>query len=173
MEGFVYLFLIFISVVIFYTAGDYCDKSVALSMIWVYNVDTKSLVEGAPFKTKSSCARALSIDRHTISSYIDSNKILKHQWVFSSVPLDLDTLFKFDIPSTVWEALVGNLLGDGAIIEDYVNKNSRIEFTFAVKHIEYIKHLKEVAYASICTTSAPTPYPNKPGVEPTQFWFAT
>jgi len=38
---------------------------------------------------------------------------------------------------------------------------------------EYIKDLKEVVYASICTNSSHTPYPYKPGIEPTQYWFAT
>jgi hypothetical protein len=54
--------------------GDYSNESALLSLIWVYNVDSQSLVEGPPFKTKSSCARELSIDRHSISSYLDSGK---------------------------------------------------------------------------------------------------
>lgn len=81
-------YLLFIFIIIYYMVGDYSNESALLSFIWVYNVDFQSLVKGSPFKTKSSCARELSIDRHSISSYLDSGKIFKHQWIFRSTPLE-------------------------------------------------------------------------------------
>ena len=81
---------------------------------------------------------------------------------------------KYCVSSILWETLVGNLLGDGFLNKTYSSSNYRVEFTSISNEIlEYIKHLKEVIYFPICTLTPPTPYPNKPGVEPTQYWFAT
>lgn len=66
-----------------------------------------------------------------MNSYLDKNKILRHKWIFSSFVLNVESLSKFDIPSIVWESLVGNLLGDGFLSKAESNKNSRIELTFA------------------------------------------
>jgi hypothetical protein len=92
------------------------------NLIWVYNVNTNSLVEGSPFKTKSSCARIVPIERHTISSYLDNDKIFKYQWIFSSSPLDLDYLSKFNTLSIIQESLVSNnnsLIG----VKNSISKN--------------------------------------------------
>jgi len=138
-----------------------------LSGIWIYNINTNSLIEGALFKFKAECSRIISIHPRTITSYLDKDLALKSTWVFSSSPLNLESLVKYCISSALWGTLVGNLLGDGSLIKTHNSYNYKIEFTFVSKQIEYIKHLKEVIYASICTLSPPIPYPNKPGIEPT------
>jgi Proton-conducting membrane transporter/NADH-Ubiquinone oxidoreductase (complex I), chain 5 N-terminus/NUMOD1 domain len=71
------------------------------SLIWVYDINKQTLVENAPFSSKSACAKALSINRHTIASYLDKDKILNHKWIFSFNPLDIESLSKWLINSTV------------------------------------------------------------------------
>jgi len=85
------------------------------SLIWVYDINSQTLVENAPFISKSNCAKTLNINRHTVASYLDKDKILNHKWIFNTIPIDLENLSKWLIKPTVWEALVGDLLGDGHI----------------------------------------------------------
>lgn len=53
------------------------------SLIWVYNINSQSIVEEAPFDNKSVCAKALGINRHTVANYLDQDKVLNHKWIFS------------------------------------------------------------------------------------------
>lgn len=48
-------------------------------LIWVYNIKTLSLIEGAPFKTKTDCANALHINRHSVASYLGSEKLFNNK----------------------------------------------------------------------------------------------
>lgn len=171
-----YLFLILILLILYFSKhplGVFYNDFVLCNLIWVYNVNTQSLVEGAPFKTKTECAKTLSINPRTINSHLDKDKVLHHKWVFSSSVLDKESLSKWCVPLSVWEAMVGNLLGDGSSMNNHRIVDSWIVFTIVIKRLEYIKHLKEVVYAPICTLTPPTPYPNRPVVEPTQYWFAS
>lgn len=151
--------------------------------IWVYILNDLSdssldLVKGAPFKTKTECANALNINRSTVITYLDSEKLLKNKLLFSSYDLSKEYLSKFIVPSTVWEIITGELLGDGHIKYDPVNNpliNGRVEFTFSAKILHYVKYLKFDVLALISTDSEPTPWPNSEltGKEPTQYWFST
>lgn len=124
------------------------------------------------------CAKVLNITRGTITLYLDSNKVLYNKWIFSSIELSKELLYKYQTPSTVWEVVTGELLGDGHISYDTVNKpqfQGRLEFTFAAKILHYVNYLKFNVLAPICTSSNPTPWPNPKleGKEPTQYWFST
>ena len=68
-EGRFYLLFIFITTSLF--IDNYSNESVLFSLIWVYNVNTKSLVEGAPFKTKAECSRAIPILSKTIKTPLE------------------------------------------------------------------------------------------------------
>ena len=152
-------------------------------LIWVYDItklsdDLNCLVKGAPFKTKTECAKVLKTTRNSVTLYLNSNKILNNKWIFSSIELSKDQLSKFLIPSTVWEVITGELLGDGYISYNPINKpmvNGRLEFTFAAKILDYVNYLKFNVLSSICTPSDPTPWsnPKMEGKGPTQYWFST
>lgn len=145
------------------------------SLIWVYNVISQSIVEQAPFISKSACAKALGINRHTVASYLDQDKVLKHKWVFSSTPLNKQDLSKWLIKPILFEAMVGDLLGDGHITKPNNTNSSRLEFTFSVQNLPYLNHLKFNIYKDLCTLTDPTPYPNPEltGKEITQYWFSS
>jgi len=87
-------------------------------------------------------------------------------------------------PDNLEAALIGDILGDGHIrfhgksnIENnkkIYRSNARMEFTFSIHNLPYLRHLKYVLYKPICTLSEPTPWPNpKTGKVPTQYWFST
>lgn len=151
--------------------------------IWAYDITKLSdnqncLVKGAPFKTKTECANVLKTTRNSVTLYLDSNKIFNNKLIFSSIELSKEQLSKFLIPSMVWEVITGELLGDGYLSYDPVNKpqiNGRLEFTFSAKILHYVNYLKFNVLASICTSSNPTPWsnPKLEGKEPTQYWFST
>lgn len=153
------------------------------SHIWVYDINNLSgnlhgLVEGAPFKTKTECAKILAISRSTVLSYLDKGKLLNNTLIFSSTVLSKEVLSRWVIPPKIWEILTGELLGDGHIKYDPLKNplvNGRIEFTFSAKILHYVNYLKYDVLASICTVSRPTPWPNPEltGKEPTQYWFST
>jgi len=147
-------------------------------LIWVYNIDNLSLIKGAPFKTKTECANVLHINRSTIAAYLDSDKLFNYKWIFSSVIISKEILSKWIIPSKVMEILIRELLGDGYIRYNPKNTpqiNGRLEFTFSVKNLQYVKFLKYEALAFICNKSESTPWPNPKlrGKEPSQYWFST
>jgi hypothetical protein len=155
------------------------------SYIWVYDI-TNLYIEGqvdnclvniAPFTTKTECANFLKTTRNTITSYLDSGKIFNNKLIFSSIELSKEELLKLSIPNTVWEVITGELLGDGHISCDPINKpliNGRLEFTFAATILHYVNYLKFNVLASICTTSNPTPWPKTDkGQQPSQYWFST
>jgi hypothetical protein len=132
------------------------------SYIYQSNISQKKgYVKGAPFKTKVVCGSILGINRQTVTRYLDTGKAYKNKWVFSSSPLSEEKLSLWVIPTEVKDALVGDLLGDGHIsrgdISKYPNANARLEFTFSVKNLAYLTHLKFVTYATICTLAKPTP----------------
>ena len=56
------------------------------------------------------------------------------------------------------------MLGDGYISMgdrfNYPKINGRLEFTFSVQNLPYLRYLKFVLYAPFCTNSEPTPWPN-------------
>lgn len=54
-------------------------------LIWVYDLKDLSLVEGAPFKSKSECAKVLQINRSTVATYLDAEKPFKNRLIFSPV----------------------------------------------------------------------------------------
>src|SRR5271170_376562 len=60
-----------------------------------------------------------------------------------------------------YDALVGNLLGDGhlSIYKNVKGKNitARLEFTFSSNNLTYLNYLKFDVYKSICTDTPPTP----------------
>jgi hypothetical protein len=44
-----------------------------------------------------------------------------------------------------------------------------MEFTFSTQNLPYLRHLKDILYKPICTSSEPTPWSNpKTGKVPTQ-----
>jgi len=75
------------------------------------------------------------------------------------------------------DALVGDLLGDGHIrLKTYKDGNfiGRLEFTFSVKNLPYLRYLKFIIYQEICTLTEPTPWPNpKTDKIVTQYWFSS
>lgn len=138
----------------------------------------------------TECANVLKTTRNSVTLYLDSNKIFNNKWIFSSIELSKEQLSKFLIPSTVWEVITGELLGDGYLSYDPVNKpqiNGRLEFTFSAKILHYVNYLKFNVLAPICTPSNPTPWsrptplssltplsnPKMESKEPTQYWFST
>lgn len=146
-------------------------------LIWVYNIIDISLIKGAPFKTKTECAKTLGINRGTVRLYLNSGKLCKNKWIFSYIPLTEKELSKWKIPSKVIEIIIGELLGDGHIRKSRGNirGEARLEFTFSVKNLQYVKYLKYEALNFVCTDSEPTPWPSSRhgNLEPTQYWFST
>lgn len=140
-----------------------------------------SLVTGAPFNTKTECAKVLGINRSSVAAYLDADKLFKNRWILSSTVLSKQEISKWVIPSEVWEIITPQareLLGDGHIRYDPIKApqvNGRLEFTFSAKILHYVKYLKNDVLATICIESEPTPWPNPnlTGVEPTQYWFST
>ena len=159
----------------------FSSKRKSSCLIWVYDITKLSinngLVSAAPFKTKSACAEVIGITRGTLTLYLDSNKLLYNKWIISSRELSNELLSKYLITFEIWEVVTGELLGDGHISYDPVNKpnsNARLEFTFAADILYYVNYLKFNVLSSICTLSPPTPWPNpKDGKEPTQYWFGS
>lgn len=129
------------------------------------------------FNSITEGAKTLKINRGTISKYMDSNILYNNKYIFSSYPLDKEFISNLAIPKKVWEVITGELLGDGHIRYDPVNKpniNGRLEFTFSAKIIYYINYLKFNVLSSICTKSLPTPWPNKTkNSKITQYWFSS
>ncbi|RYX78106.1 hypothetical protein EON69_00245 [bacterium] len=78
------------------------------------------------------------------------------------------------------DAIIGDLLGDGSIemgnYKRWPGTNGRLEFTFSVSNLAYLRHLKFNVYSSICTKTQPTPWPNVlayPNKTVTQYWFSS
>jgi hypothetical protein len=74
--------------------------------IWVYDINSLSLVKGAPFKNKSICGTTLGINRHSVANYLDTEKVFNNKWIFSSSILRTEELSKWVISTTVKDALV-------------------------------------------------------------------
>lgn len=136
------------------------------------------MVKGAPFKTKTECAKTLHINRSTVAAYLNTYKIFNNKWIFNSTILSKEELSKWLIPIKVMEIITGELLGDGHIRYNPNSSpcyNGRLEFTFSAKILYYIEYLKYEALSFICTKSKPTPWPNPllSNKEPTQYWFSS
>jgi LAGLIDADG DNA endonuclease family/Proton-conducting membrane transporter/NADH-Ubiquinone oxidoreductase (complex I), chain 5 N-terminus/NUMOD1 domain len=147
-------------------------------LIWVYNINNLSLVRGAPFKTKTECAKILHINRSTVAAYLNSDKLFNYKWIFNSSVLSKEELSKWLIPVKVMEIITGELLGDGHIRynpKNFPKVNGRLAFTFSTKILYYVEYLKYEALGFICTKSKPTPWPNPlfSNKEPTQYWFSS
>lgn len=78
------------------------------------------------------------------------------------------------------DAMVGDLLGDGSIgmgnYKKWPEMNGRLEFTFSVSNLAYLKYLKFNVYSDICTLKEPTAWPNilvYPDKAVTQYWFSS
>jgi len=69
--------------------------------ILVYDINSLSLVKGATFKNKSICGTTLGINRHFVTAYLDTGKIFKNSWVFSSLYLSKEELSRLVIPNIV------------------------------------------------------------------------
>lgn len=74
------------------------------------------------------------------------------------------------------EAICGLILSDGCL-SDPNNRgvispdgSYRLEFTFKQASLEFVKWLKFEVLGSVCTKTAPTPYPKD---KPTQYWFSS
>jgi hypothetical protein len=63
-------------------------------LIWVYNILDLSLIDKAPFKTKTECANILKINRSTVAAYLDTNKPYKNKWILNSINLTEQELSK-------------------------------------------------------------------------------
>jgi LAGLIDADG DNA endonuclease family/Proton-conducting membrane transporter/NUMOD1 domain len=166
-----------------YSSYDY-TKHISINVkrnkpiIWVYNINDLSLVRGAPFKTKTECAKILCISRSTVAAYLNKNKLFNSKWIFNSSILSKEELSKWLIPVKVMEIITGELLGDAHIRYNPKKSpkiNGRLEFTFSAKILYYVKYLKYEALEFICTKSKATPWPNPllSNKEPTQYWFSS
>lgn len=67
-----------------------------------------------------------------MASYLDKDKVLNHKWIFSNTSIELKNLSLWLINLIVFEAIVGDLLGDGHITKPSNINSSRLEFTFSV-----------------------------------------
>ena len=78
--------------------------------IWVYDIiNSSSLIPGSPFITKTDCANKLGINRATIRSYLDTDKLCDNKWLFNSTSLTEEELSKWVIPDSVWEIVTGEM----------------------------------------------------------------
>lgn len=76
-------------------------------LIWVYDIiDSSSLTAGSPFITKTDCANKLVVNRATVRSYLDADKLYDNKWLFSSTSLSEEQLSKWVIPDSVWETVM-------------------------------------------------------------------
>lgn len=140
-----------------------CTPILNKPLIWVYDIiNSSSLIAGSPFITKTDCANKLDINRATVRSYLDAHKLYDNKWLFSSTSLTEEELSKWVIPDSVWEIITGEMLGDGYIKYDPTTTGTkgRLQFTFSSDILHYVKYLKHVALAPICTEFEPTPWPN-------------
>jgi len=104
------------------------------------------------------------VNRATVKNYLDSQKVYNDKWIISSNKLNKrELVYIWNISSQLLERITGELLGDGHITlrtKKNLEVSGRLEFTFSVKNLSYLKYLKFKALASICTDSSPTPWPN-------------
>ncbi len=147
-------------------------------LIWVYDIiNSSSLIAGSPFITKTDCANKLGINRATVRSYLDGDKLYHNKWLFSSTSLTEEELSKWVIPDSVWEIVTGEMLGDGYIKYDPFTPGTkgRLQFTFSSEILHYVKYLKHVALAPVCTEfeATPWPIPETTGKKATQYSIST
>lgn len=146
----------------------------------VYDIQELDKLYPLTFNSISEAAKILHIHRATISKYLDSNFVYNGKYVFSTTLLDKEFLSRFIIPKKVWEVITGELLGDGHLRYDPINKpniNGRLEFTFSADIRHYVDYLKFDVLSPICTKSPPTGWPNivqsKESKKVTQYWFSS
>lgn len=83
--------------------------------IWVYDIQKLDKFSPLIFNSISEAAKIVHIHRATISKYLDSNLVYNSKYVFSTSILDREFLSRFIISPKVWQAVTGELLGDGHI----------------------------------------------------------
>ena len=119
----------------------------------------------------------MGVNRATVGSYLDADKLYDKKWLFSSTSLIEEELCKWVIPDSVWEIVTGQMLGDGYIKYDPLTPGTRgrLQFTFSSDILHFVKYLKHVALAPVCTESEPTPWPNTEttGKKATQYSIST
>ncbi len=146
-------------------------------LIWVYDIINSSSLIAGSFITKTDCANKLGINRATVRSYLDGDKLYHNKWLFSSTSLTEEELSKWVIPDSVWEIVTGEMLGDGYIKYDPFTPGTkgRLQFTFSSEILHYVKYLKHVALAPVCTEFEATPWPNPEttGKKATQYSIST
>ena len=76
------------------------------------------------------------------------------------------------------DPLIGNLLGDGSLqinkkgVDGLPKPSSNANFVITLKNKEYVDHLWQNIYFTICTKTVPTPGPNpKTGLPTIQYNF--
>jgi hypothetical protein len=52
----------------------------------------------------------LGVNRATVRSYLDADKLYDNKWLFSSTSLTQEELCKWVIPDSVWEIVTGEML---------------------------------------------------------------
>lgn len=101
------------------TKRSLCTPRPDKPLIRVYDIiNSSSLMAGSPFVTKTDCANKLDINRAAVRSYLDAHKLYDNKWLFSSTSLTEEELSKWVIPDSVWEIVIGEMLGDGHIKYD-------------------------------------------------------
>ena len=138
----------------YYTHRKYSNKPENnKKLIWVYNINDFSLIQGAPFNSNSDCARNLKISRETVSTYLDINKPFANKWIFSFFFIfSNEVLSQRIIHPEICDAVVGDLLGDGHIRASALNQpniNGRLKFTFSTKNLPYAEYLKFTKHAPL------------------------
>lgn len=135
--------------------------------IYVYDIDT---LEELSFNSKLECSKYFSMNRTTITKYINNNELFKYKYIFSDKKLDINIIINKRIDQNVWDIVTGEMLGDGHIRKENINDNGRLEFTFSSKILHYINYLKFNVLKSICNETPLTPWPKD---NPTQYWFSS
>ena len=111
-------------------------------VVYVYDILTLSEnnfidIDYKYYESILECSKDLKYTRGTISKYLDSNKLYKHQYLFSSkllTDIELSIFNKYD--DKTMDVITGLMLGDGHIrlmkTKNSINENkARLEFTFA------------------------------------------
>jgi hypothetical protein len=96
-------------------------------------------------------------------------------------PLSLEEQPPFiNLTQEVMDPLIENLLGDGSLRFTHKGPDGKpkpgcnANYVMTLKSKDYIYHLWENIYSSICTSTLPRPWPNpKSGKQPTQYNFSS
>lgn len=150
-----------------YTKNEYNNKG-----IYVYDLYLNSVCNEKIFSSISECSMKLHISRNTISKYLNTHKLFKSQYIFSTHKLDGNIINSLIVFTPILKNIItGFLLGDGHLRKLSGNRsNSRLEFTIGIKNIDYANYIKYTILNQICTNSKLTFWPKE---NPSQCWFST